>query len=566
MMTGRRALLIVLLVAAVVPYFVNLGATSIIDANEAFYSETPREMVESGDYINPTFNYEPRLNKPPLSYWVVAAFYRVSGVSLRAARAPIALGAMLILVTAFLLGRQAFSTDAGLLAAITLAATPRMLLFSRRIIIDVYTTMFVGLALLFFVLAETEPERRRRWLFAMYVSAALGVLTKGPVAVAIPALVFTVYLVVAGRLRTITRLMVPAGAVIVAAFVLPYYAALSAQHGWDAITTFLLDENLARYAQGVGAPDRGPWFYLPVVFADLYFPWSLILPAAFALVPWKRILAGRGWARVWGELDVYESVPVDRVRLLLGLWVVVIVAFFSLSKAQQDLYVLPFVVAGAPLVGGVVDGWMRRSWSSRLDRAVSWSVALTGGVFVVLGVAAAWLVGGTAGRIHLAGGAAAGMVVAAGGVAALAWLVRRAPFAAIASLATALIVAQWVIVLWTLPDFERYKPVPQLARAIQQTPGPRPVVGTYLVAAPSLVFYLRQQVTQMFDEGQLSVFLTTNPNALCVMRDEDYDIVRSRVAVPMRVVARAPRFDAKLTDFLGRSPLPALVLVTPAHP
>jgi 4-amino-4-deoxy-L-arabinose transferase-like glycosyltransferase len=563
-MTGRRTLLIVLIVAAVVPYFVNLGATSIIDANEAFYSETPREMIESGDYISPTFNYEPRLNKPPLSYWVVAAFYRVSGVSLGAARLPIALGAMVILATAFLLGRQAFSTDAGLLAAITLAATPRMLLFSRRIIIDVYTAMFVGLTLLFFVLAETEPERRRRWLLAMYVSAALGVLTKGPVAVAIPALVFGVYLVLAGRLRTITRLMLPAGALIVAAIVLPYYAALYAQHGWDAITSFLLRENLARYAAGVGAPNRGPLFYLPVVFADLYFPWSLMLPAAFALVPWTHLLAGRGWARIWGTPDAVDAVSADRVRLLLGLWIVVIVAFFSLSKGQQDLYVLPFVVAGAPLVGGVVDGWMRRAWSGRLDRVISWSVALTGGMLVVLGVAAVWLVGGTDGRVHLAGAGAAGMAVAAGGVAALVWLVRRAPFGAVASLAAALIVAHWVLVGRALPDFERYKPVPQLARVIQQISGPRPIVGTYLVAAPSLVFYLRQHVTEMFDEGQLSAFLTTHANALCVMRDEDYDTVRSRIAVPMRVVARAPRFDAGLLDFLGRSPLPGLVLVTPA--
>jgi 4-amino-4-deoxy-L-arabinose transferase-like glycosyltransferase len=400
----------------------------------------------------------------------------------------------------------------------------------------------------------------------MYVATGLGVLTKGPVAVAIPALVFTAYLVLAGRLRTVTRLMLPAGAVIVAAIVLPYYVALHAQQGWDAITEFLVRENLARYAEGAGAPDRGLLFYLPVVFADLYFPWSLLLPAALALVPWKTMLAGTGWSRVWGTPDVFKAVSADRVRLLLGLWVGVIVAFFSLSKGQQDLYVLPFVVAGAPLVGGVADGWMRRSWSSRLDRAVSWSVVLTGSVLVVLGVAAAWLVGGAVGRIHLSGAGAAGMAVAAGGAAALLWLIRRAPFAAIASLAAALIVAHWVMVIWTLPDFERYKAVPQLARAIQQIPGPRPAVGTYKVAAPSLVFYLRQHVTQMFDEGQLSVFLTGNPTALCVMTDEDYDAVRARVAVPMRIIARAPRFDARLTDFLGHAPLPGLVLVTPVSP
>ncbi len=148
--------------AAVAPYFMNLGATSIIDANEAFYTETPREMIEAGDYLNPSFNYEPRFNKPPLSYWMVAAAYQALGQSLASARLPIAMGAMVMLATVFLLGRSAFSTRAGVIAALSLAATPRLLLFSRRIIIDVYTAMFVGLTLLFFVLAETEPRRRRR--------------------------------------------------------------------------------------------------------------------------------------------------------------------------------------------------------------------------------------------------------------------------------------------------------------------------------------------------------------------------------------------------------------------
>ncbi len=84
---SRRTLLFVLLALAAVPYFLNLGATSIIDSNEAFYTETPREMIESGNYISPTFNYEPRLNKPPLSYWAVAASYHIAGVSLASARA-----------------------------------------------------------------------------------------------------------------------------------------------------------------------------------------------------------------------------------------------------------------------------------------------------------------------------------------------------------------------------------------------------------------------------------------------------------------------------------------------
>src|SRR5215212_1257910 len=46
----KRAALIIILVLAAAPYFIRLGASSLWDSNEAFYAETPREMMESGDY------------------------------------------------------------------------------------------------------------------------------------------------------------------------------------------------------------------------------------------------------------------------------------------------------------------------------------------------------------------------------------------------------------------------------------------------------------------------------------------------------------------------------------
>jgi len=557
-MAGRRVFLFVLLAAAVAPYFLNLGATSIVDANEAFYAETPREMIESGNFISPTFNYEPRLNKPPLSYWVVAAFYQVAGVSLGAARVPIALGAMVMLVTAWLLGRQAFSARAGLIAAATLAATPRMLLFSRRIIIDVYTAMFLGLTLLAFLMAERQPEHRRRWLIAMYVAVGLGVLTKGPVAVVVPALVFLAYLGITRQLASIGRLMLPAGALIVAAIVVPYYAALYVQEGWDAIASFLFLENLARYTEGVGAPDRGPFFYLPVVFTDLYFPWSLALPAALALVPWRA-----GARRRDGEGPAAGPVPASRAsaRLLLGLWIVVIVVFFSLSNGQQDLYALPFIVAGAALVGGVVDGWLAGTLGRALDRAVTWSVAAGALALALIAVAAVWFAGVGGARLSLAGVGPAGVLLAVGAVSALAALARRARGAAAVLLLGAMIAVQWVLVLRALPDFERYKPVPHLANAVLAI-APRPsAVGTFRIAAPSLVFYLRRHVDQLFADEELAAFFAAHPDGVCVMPGADYARVRTRLAVPTRVIASGLRVEVRVGDILARRPLPEVVLV-----
>ena len=157
-------LLAVLLAVAIVPYFIDLGGSSIWDANEAFYVETPREMMERGDYVTPTFNYEPRLNKPVLSYWIVAGFYQLFGVSVGVQRVPIALAALILILTAYFSpGRRPMPDrpEAALWAALGLAVTPRLLMFARRIFIDVYISMFIGLTLLFFALAERYPARRR---------------------------------------------------------------------------------------------------------------------------------------------------------------------------------------------------------------------------------------------------------------------------------------------------------------------------------------------------------------------------------------------------------------------
>ena len=61
-------------------------------------------MIERSDYVSPTFNYEPRLNKPVLSYWIVAGFYHLFGISVGVQRLPIALAAMVLILARPLLG------------------------------------------------------------------------------------------------------------------------------------------------------------------------------------------------------------------------------------------------------------------------------------------------------------------------------------------------------------------------------------------------------------------------------------------------------------------------------
>ena len=541
-----------LLFLALCPYFIDLGGSSIWDANEAFYVETPREMMERGDYVNPRFNYEPRINKPVLSYWIVAGFYKAFGVSVGVQRIPIAIGGIVLIATAFFLARAASasgrSTMAAWWAAVGLAVSPRHLMFSRRIFIDIYISMFMALTLLFFALSERYPARRRLFLVLMYVSVGLGVLTKGPVAVLLPGLAFGAYLIVQGELRRVRDMMIPMGLLIGLAIVVPWYAALYQQSGWAPIKSFIFGENLARYVEGAGVnADRPVWWYLPVVLSDS-FPWSLFLfPAA---VMWLRERRGPAGADAG-----------FRIRTLLWIWILVIVGFFSLSAGKQDLYIYPIVPAILALAG-VVIGRATDPGAAPVPR-ITVVTAVIGGLVAAAGVGFLTLFNTSLAVYTLAGSAAVGVIAIAGGTAAMFLAVRRRESMALTIVATSLVAVNWIFVSRMLPSFEAYKPAPALAAILEERAAPEDLIVTYNVALPSLVYYLRRHTDVFYDHGPVLELLGSGKRMFLLVYRDDYERAIKPVSpVPLCQIGSRPTFDVKLRNVLSRARPPQVLLLT----
>ncbi len=592
---GRRGYVLpALLFFAVAVYFVALGNSAIWDANEAFYVETPREMLEANDFLNPTFNYLPRFNKPVLSYWIVAAFYRVFGVSVTVQRVAIALGAMIIIGCAYVLARTATRDErpgiqdagseirdagsgirdagsgirdersriqdagsgiqdagsgiqdersgmsdstAALWAAAGLAAAPRLVMFARRIFIDIWITAFLSLTLAFFALSEQYPDRRRRYLVLMYVSIGLGVLTKGPVAIALPALAFLLYLAVRGEVKRVTQMMVPSGLLIIAVIVVPWYAALYNEHGWTYIRSFLISENVERFTSGVGVRQhRGPWFYLPIVLSDA-FPWSLLLPCA-AVGAWKSR---------------------TRIETLLWCWIAAIVGFFSLSAGKQDLYIFPIISAVAALGGLAIErGLTVPRWKGWLSA----TLAVAGALLGIAGTAVLYLFE-TAGRVYALDAALiVGALGVAGGVVTMFLGAARRPVASALSLLTAVVLVNWSFVVFVLPEFERYKPVPAFSQALHERLKPGDVVAHYQVSLPSMVYYLRRHVDQYVDEPPFVRAMLSDRRVYAVLSADDYAALGPQIAARACVIDRRPTFEVKLRQVLARQPLPELLLIS----
>src|SRR6516164_2329627 len=100
---------ILLLALAAGLSFPNLGGPSLWDMDEGVNAEAAREMLESGNWITPYFNYELRTAKPALLYWLQATSYQLFGVNEFAARLPAVLCGLGSVLFTYELARRMFA-------------------------------------------------------------------------------------------------------------------------------------------------------------------------------------------------------------------------------------------------------------------------------------------------------------------------------------------------------------------------------------------------------------------------------------------------------------------------
>jgi 4-amino-4-deoxy-L-arabinose transferase-like glycosyltransferase len=533
-----------LLLALALPvYGLALGANSIWDANEAFYVETPRQMIRSGDYLNPTFNGQPRDNKPVLSYWIVAGFYHTFGESVAVQRIAIAVGALGIVLSTFVIGRALGGAPAGILAALIMVSAPRVVFFSRRIFIDVYITCFMAAALACFVLAMRGPHRRR-YLAGMYVAVGLGVLTKGPIALLLPGLVILVWLAAERRLGDVRHLMVGWGALIVLAVAAPWWVALYLDRGWQPIYDFFITENFGRY-QSAMTTDRPIWFFLPVLFADILVPWAplLIVPI---LTSWRRAT----------PLTTAESgaASADSLRRLLWWWIVLIVGFFSLSSSKEDLYVYPAMPAAAALIAHL----LVTTSAGASHRGVRVILAVIGLGCVAGGAALLYYFG--SGYYALAAAPASGIILGIAGAGTLVLQILGRGRLAVACLATGLVIFNYVLVLVVLPAVEKWKPPVQFRAVAAERMTPTARVAFYRITFPSLVYYFDRAIAELPSDDAAAEWLNAPEDSWLVTPASDYAAIVPRVPRAC-VVAQHPAFDMRLRDIIAGQRPPEVLLV-----
>src|SRR5262245_36738348 len=78
---ARRHWLLTIVVAVFPTFllFYKLGSCRTLESHEVYAAVPAREMLDSGNWIVPRFGALPRLEKPPLAYWILAGTSKIFG-------------------------------------------------------------------------------------------------------------------------------------------------------------------------------------------------------------------------------------------------------------------------------------------------------------------------------------------------------------------------------------------------------------------------------------------------------------------------------------------------------
>jgi 4-amino-4-deoxy-L-arabinose transferase-like glycosyltransferase len=378
-----------------------LFTPGLLDDVDSIYIEIAREMLRRGDFITPYINGVRFFDKPPLMYWMAAASMRIFGPYDWAARIPLAVAVLALLIAVYALGIRLFSDISpinspdrgGFYAALAMATSIGPYLYTRFYIPDILLALWMTLAvhLLLIALDRIHSQNRVPHLrdgllvaevgnresdtlsseelpnlapqksallpcLAFAAVMALNVLTKGLIGLVFPIGFVLLYLTITKQLHLLPRLHLISGTAVFLAIAAPWHVlaavrtpaiplpaglGLPATGGWAWF--YLYNEHVARFLGRRIPHDYGqvpiPLFWL--LSALWIMPWATFMPGALA----DHIRSLREHART--------TIREQEASLSLLLWTLLVLGFFTLSS-RQEYYNLPALPALALMAAGLL--------------------------------------------------------------------------------------------------------------------------------------------------------------------------------------------------------------------
>ena len=305
----------------------------ILGNHECFVSITAREMLTDGSWVIPTCNNQVRLQKTPLSYWLVAGIAKLTGtIDEVTARLPSVIFAVLsAAITIYYISRW-LNFRIAVIAAAVWSTSLGYIRYAHNARPEMALTFFVTLCFFAFYSAVTAKTRKEQIIQALvfWISFALGNLAKGPAPLPLVILPLFFYIAIFHHWKKLPKLLPIIGFVIFLLIALPWPVAVACKMDWD-LTLWkreFIDRFFGNYASG-----EKSWHYFLTTMFPFAVPWSAFIPGALA-APFYRV-----WNRK------------QPVMQYLWLLFVVDLAIITINGGKRQHYIMPIMPAIAVLIG-----------------------------------------------------------------------------------------------------------------------------------------------------------------------------------------------------------------------
>lgn len=358
-----------------------LGNRSLAVPDEARYSEIPREMLVTGDYVTPHLNYIKYFEKPPLFYWLQAGAIKIFGLqewSLRLVTMVMGLLGCLITYSA---ARKLYDRRTGWIASLILATSILYFFMARFITVDMTLSTLLSASLFCFILGTRAPPGMQRNIFMwlMYGFSALATLTKGLIGIIFPGAIIFVWILIFNDWRPSANLFraknfyqamktycLPSGLLLWLLITLPWHILVQSRNP-EFFHFYIIEQHVARYFTHYANRDQPLW-YLPGFLILGFFPWITFLPQVIHF----------NWPRSWRARSKYK------IEIFLLLWAVIIYLIFQLSHSQLPPYLLPIF----PPLAVLTAKYFSINWDQTNSKGI-WAALITLGILLLLTVAIA---------------------------------------------------------------------------------------------------------------------------------------------------------------------------------
>jgi 4-amino-4-deoxy-L-arabinose transferase-like glycosyltransferase len=379
--------IVILIVAWLILQIGGLFTPGLLDDVDSIYIEIAREMLRRHDFVTPYIDGIRFFDKPPLMYWMAAGSMRIFGVHDWAARLPLALAVLALLLAVYALGIRLFAEISpathpdrgGFYAALVMATSIGPYLYTRFYIPDILLALWMTLGVHLFLIALERIKSARPNspdapsvaplakggkansspllpCLAFAAVMALNVLTKGLIGLVFPIGFVFLYLAFTKQLQLLPRFHLVSSTAVFLAIAAPWHILAALRTPAIALPT------------GLGLPSTGgwAWFYLynehiarflgkriPHDYGQVPVPLFWLLTAIW-IMPWAAFLPTAVTDHIRDLRNKFTgSARQHEAALSLLLWPLVVLGFFTLSS-RQEYYGLPALPALALMAAALL--------------------------------------------------------------------------------------------------------------------------------------------------------------------------------------------------------------------